>query len=106
MRFNPAYLLCESRHRAGLTQRELAERAGTAQSVIARIETGKTDPSTATLNHLIEAAGFILDAELTLKPVSNSHMLEVVNRILNLSPEERLLELASIDTFLKEAKRV
>jgi transcriptional regulator with XRE-family HTH domain len=106
MSINPAYLLREARYRAGLTQRELAERAGTAQSVIARIETGKTDPSTSTLNHLIEAAGFNLDAELTLKPVSNSHMLEDVNRILNLSPEERLLELASIDTFLKEAKRV
>lgn len=106
MSINPAYLLHEARHCAGLTQRELAKRAVTAQSVIARIETGRTDPSTATLNHLIEAAGFNLDAELTLKPVSNSHMLEGVNQILNLSPEERLIELASIDTLLKEAKRV
>src|SRR5699024_8239175 len=39
---NPAYLLREARSRASLSQRELAERAGTAQSVIARIELGKT----------------------------------------------------------------
>lgn len=33
-------LLRATRHRAGLSQRELAERAGTAQSVVARIELG------------------------------------------------------------------
>ncbi|TVR32884.1 MAG: helix-turn-helix domain-containing protein [Balneolaceae bacterium] len=103
---NPAELLKEARKRAGLTQRELAERAGRAQPAIAKIESGKTDPSTSTLNALIEAAGFELHAELTVRPVSDSHMLGDVSRILGLTPEERLLELANVDRFVNGAKRV
>lgn len=45
-------------HAGGLTQRQLAERAHTAQSVVARIETGATD----TLGRLLEVADFALHA--------------------------------------------
>ena len=50
-------LLRTERHRAGLTQRELAERTGVPQSTIARIETGHTDPRASTLNTLLIGCG-------------------------------------------------
>lgn len=62
--FDPAALLRSARTRNGLTQRALAERAGTAQSVVARIEGGQSSPTVATLNRLIEAAGCRVEARL------------------------------------------
>jgi transcriptional regulator with XRE-family HTH domain len=57
-------LVREARKRSGLSQRELAERAGTAQSVVGRIEAGLTSPGFDTLARLLDAAGFELKAEL------------------------------------------
>ncbi|MGK2959345.1 MAG: helix-turn-helix domain-containing protein [Acidimicrobiales bacterium] len=53
----PGVLLKEVRRRAGLTQTELARRAGTSQPVISAYEHGRRDPSYATLRRFIEAAG-------------------------------------------------
>ncbi|RPJ50433.1 MAG: XRE family transcriptional regulator [Acidobacteria bacterium] len=100
-----ARLLAETRKRAGLTQRELARRAGTAQSVIARIERRQNSPTWETLRQLIAAAGFELDCELVLRPVADSHMLEDVARILSLTPEERLNEVRNINQFLTAVRR-
>jgi DNA-binding XRE family transcriptional regulator len=47
-----ARLLIEARMRAKLSQVELAERMGTSQSAIARLESGKANPSLATLRRL------------------------------------------------------
>lgn len=49
--------LIRARSRAGLTQEELAERMGTTQSVIARLESGRTRPSTRTLERYAKATG-------------------------------------------------
>ena len=38
--------MIEARSRAGLTQEELAERMGTTQPVVARLESGRIRPST------------------------------------------------------------
>lgn len=100
----PAGLVRTARTRAGLTQRELGRRAGTAQSVVARIEQGATSPTWETLTRLIRAAGFELEASLGLHTAEESHMLSDVPRILRLTPEERLLELRNISRFLAEAK--
>ena len=105
MRPDPASVLREARRRAGLTQRELAARAGTAQSVVARIEQAQTDPSAATLARLLAAAGFELRGELTPLPVPDSHMLEDVARILALTPEERLLEVRNVSRFEAAVRR-
>lgn len=43
------------RQRAGLSQRELAERMGSTQSAIARMEKGETEPKFCTLEKLAEA---------------------------------------------------
>lgn len=42
---------------AGLTQEQLAQRMDTTQSVIARLESGRTKPSTQTLERLATATG-------------------------------------------------
>ena len=42
---------------ADLTQEQLAQRMGTTQSVIARLESGRTRPSTQTLERLASATG-------------------------------------------------
>jgi predicted transcriptional regulator len=47
--------LLRARLRAGLSQAELAERMGTSQSAIARLESGQTLPSTKTLLRFAEA---------------------------------------------------
>lgn len=98
-------ILREGRLRAGLTQRELARRAGTAQSVVARIEQGRSDPSTATLVRLLAAAGFEIRAQLTPVAVAHTHMLDEVARILALTPEERLLEVRNVSRFEVSARR-
>lgn len=49
--------LLQARLRAGLSQAELAERMGTSQSTIARLESGKTLPSTKTLLRFAQATG-------------------------------------------------
>jgi predicted transcriptional regulator len=46
-----------ARVRAGLTQAQLAQRMGTTQSAIARLETGKFAPSLETLEKLALATG-------------------------------------------------
>ena len=92
-------LVREARTRAGLSQRELARRADTAQSVIARIERGHTSPTWETLRRIVGAAGFDLDTELAVRPVRGSHMLKDVDRVLGLSPEARLEELANLSAF-------
>lgn len=50
------------RRRAGLTQRELAIRAGVSQPTVARIEGGLAAPRAETLDRLLRACGLMLDA--------------------------------------------
>src|SRR6476659_4211849 len=57
-------LIREARKRARLSQRELAERAGTTQSAIARIETGRSTPSYDAVLRLVRLCGFDLDVML------------------------------------------
>ena len=49
--------LIRARMRAGLSQAELAERMGTSQSAIARLESGQSLPSTKTLLRYARATG-------------------------------------------------
>ena len=101
-----AELLRQARERAGLSQRQLAQRAGTAQSVIARIERGLTSPTWDTLERLLEAAGFELAAQVEPRVVVGSHMLDDVRRILQLTPEQRLEEVKNLSELFAHARRV
>ena len=59
-------VLRAARRRRGLSQAELARRAGTSQPVISAYERGHRDPSTETLRRLLAAAGERL--QLALAP--------------------------------------
>ncbi|HVT42715.1 MAG TPA: helix-turn-helix domain-containing protein [Acidimicrobiales bacterium] len=52
-----AKLIRDVRRRQGLTQAQLARRAGTSQPVISAYEHGRRDPGYAMLRKLVEAAG-------------------------------------------------
>jgi uncharacterized protein len=54
---NAAELIRTSRRDAHLTQTELAERAGTSQSAVARYERGSSIPNLATLERLLDVCG-------------------------------------------------
>ena len=101
----PSELLLAARQAGGLTQRTLAKRAQTAQSVVARIEMGETSPSWDTLMRLLRASGHTLRITMERTFVDPA-MLDDVPRILRLTPAERLDEVAAVSQFLAEAKRV
>jgi transcriptional regulator with XRE-family HTH domain len=62
---NAAAAIREARQRAGLTLRALAARAGTSHATIAAYEAERVVPSVATLDRIVRAAGFALDATLS-----------------------------------------
>ena len=55
--FALARLFIGARARADLTQEQVAERMGTTQAVIARLESGRVKPSTRTLERFARATG-------------------------------------------------
>jgi len=64
----PEYILAQeliaARLRAELSQSELAERMGTQQTAIARLEAGRSSPSITTLRKLAAATGSRLVVKL------------------------------------------
>jgi len=64
-----AVLLLAARVEAGLSQRELARRAGTSGATVAAYERGSKEPRLSTLRRLLEAAGMRLD--LIYTPVTH-----------------------------------
>jgi len=101
-----ASLLRQARTRAGLSQRAIARRAGTAQSVVARIETGQTSPTWESLGRLLDAANVDMSAQLEPRVVVGSHMLNEVAGILAMTPEQRLQEVKNLSQFLQSVRRV
>jgi uncharacterized protein len=61
-------LLRRARVRAGLSQAELAARAGVTQSVISAYESGHRQPALPTLAALIDAAGYELAVDVRPQP--------------------------------------
>lgn len=80
-------LVREARRRARLSQSQLAGLAGTTQSAIARLETGRTAPSFDTVLRLVRLCGFDLDIALVERDDSDWAQ---ARRLLPLSPAERL----------------
>ena len=65
--FARANMVIGARAHADISQAELAERIGTSQSAIARLESGRFKPSTRTLEKLAAATGMKL--RIVLEPV-------------------------------------
>jgi ribosome-binding protein aMBF1 (putative translation factor) len=57
LEFAIAHAVITARRLRGLSQAELARRMGTKQSYVARLESGRTLPSMATLRRVAEATG-------------------------------------------------
>ena len=64
--FALARAVIDARVTAGLTQEQLTQRMETTQSVIARLESGRSRPSTQTLERLANATGTRL--KITFEP--------------------------------------
>ena len=65
-----SHLIRRARHRANLTQRQLAARAETSHATLAAYETGAKTPRTDTLDRILRAAGY--EPELALRPRADS----------------------------------
>ncbi len=85
---SPQELLFETRRTAGLSQRALAQRAGTSQPAIARYERGAATPSWETMQRLAEACGRRL--RLVAEPAVDPDDVELAAGMLKLTPEQRL----------------
>ena len=87
-------LLAWVRHAAGLSQAELARRAGTSRPTLSAYEHGRKSPSLDTLGRLFAAAGFELDARrvITFSMVAGARgrMVVVPDRLPRLEPEAAL----------------
>jgi|SRR5680860_662671 len=95
-------LVREARRRVGLTQRELAERAGTTQSAIARIETGRSTPTFDTVLRLLRLCGLDLDIMLVERDDSDWFQAQ---RLLELTPDERLQRHARTLAAMREFQK-
>jgi transcriptional regulator with XRE-family HTH domain len=82
-------LLREARRRAGLSQAELARRAGKPLSSIGRWERGEVRPSLETLRELVRACGLELIFHLANADLED-HDLTLIERALSRTPEERV----------------
>lgn len=89
------HLIREARRRSGLTQSELAARARTTQSAIARWESGRSVPSLDKLMVLVACCGLELTMAMTARPDAEWTLLA---RRRQLSVEQRLaLALSAIE---------
>ena len=76
-----------ARVRAGLTQQELASRAGISQPALARIESGRIDPRLKTIQRLLN------ECNMTLEPMPRAGVgvdRTTIRRMLRLTPRQRL----------------
>jgi transcriptional regulator with XRE-family HTH domain len=77
----------EARHRVGLTQRQLATKAGISQPTIARIESGATQATFTQVRRLVEACG--LDLQFVIVEADDSDW-SVASANLRLDPDARV----------------
>lgn len=91
---NAADLVKRVRNEAGLTQRELAQRAGMSQPALAKIERGVTLPRFDTLERLVDACGYSFSLESPTSDVDPQDWAQS-NAILALSPADRIKHIES-----------
>lgn len=95
-----------AREEAGLSQRELAQRAGVAQSEIARIESGNREPSIPTLQRILSGAG--LELRFRLAPIED-HDQTLAQRQTRRTASEKKVAAArharNVEQFAANAKR-
>jgi transcriptional regulator with XRE-family HTH domain len=98
----PGQLLRETRHRHGLTQRQLAARARTSQAAISRVERDLVSPSVSTLATWLDLMGDEL--RLAAEPIDYGHDATLFGQTLTRSPEQRIENQASWFRGLSELR--
>lgn len=93
-----AQLIREARRRAGITQTELARRAGTAQPAVARWESGRTAVSLDDVVRLVHLCGLDLEFALVEDDGSDAAQAE---RLKRLSGQQRLDRLTRVNRQLR-----
>ncbi len=82
-----------ARRQAGLTQTDLAERAGTSQAAVSAYESGRRSPSVDTLCRILAAAGFEVRMRLA-PPDTHTTALAAAEALV---PAQQLAEQRSRD---------
>jgi transcriptional regulator with XRE-family HTH domain len=96
-------IIHDARWMAGLTQAEVAQRAGVSQQTVAQYERGKRQPSVATLTRLVAGCGLKLSWTLTPEAgLADQPTLD----LLALAPLERLTPSMadSLTALIREAR--
>jgi len=75
-----AAVLRDARLRAGLSQAQLAARAGTSQATISAYESATKEPSVATLSRLLAATGATLTVSSAAPAVAEASRAETARR--------------------------
>jgi transcriptional regulator with XRE-family HTH domain len=78
-------LIRQSRRRAGLSQAELARRAGMARSVMNAYEHGRRQPSVEALARILAAAGLELWAAPAVRRLDDERAGRVLAQVLDLA---------------------
>jgi transcriptional regulator with XRE-family HTH domain len=96
-----ATLIRRARSDAGLTQRQLAQRLGVTQAALARLERAGANPTVATLDRVLRAAGRRLDMRLArAEPTVDVTLLR---EALRLPPAARI---AAAEQLLADAEAI
>jgi transcriptional regulator with XRE-family HTH domain len=99
-RLEPGYQVARLRIQRGITQQQLAERIGTTQTSISRLESGQSPPSLSFLQRVVDALG----GELTVSiKAGKSELREEIKGV----GEEygQLLERAGVETLIDLARQ-
>jgi predicted transcriptional regulator len=96
----PSELVKERRLHHGLSQRELAYRAGTSQSAIARIELGEEDVTWTRLSSILSAMGD--EPVLDTKRLASRYDFDDLMMDRAKSPEARLTSAVNFNRFISE----
>jgi len=78
-------LLVEARERAGLSQAELARRAGVSRSVLSVYESGRRRPSSEALVRILAAAGFQLGLRPAVRVLDDARAGRILEQVLELA---------------------
>jgi transcriptional regulator with XRE-family HTH domain len=96
-----AELVKQARREAGLTQQQLAARLRVSQAAVAQLESPRANPTFATLERALRAAG--RRVELRLVPAEEEIDLTLLREALRLSPAERI---AAAERLVRDADQI
>jgi transcriptional regulator with XRE-family HTH domain len=97
---NVGALVRDARRRHGVSQAELAHRAGTSQRHVSRIERGDVSPSVDTVARLLAAIGERLELVSVPGPRDNRSDEELRSDYRGLTPSQRLAQTSALSRAL------